>query len=140
VKLTNLSPNHSREPNLRSAARTTCIGCRQRKPLTGYFRSRRSPDGLYQRCKRCCAESRRRSYLKSRPRILAYQRDYYAAHKAETAVLKKAYRKKHRARLSEYFRVYRRRHRTKLLEYGRKYRQTRKPLDSKLALGQKPRS
>ena len=75
--------------------------CGSAKPLTEYFRSRRSADGLNRRCKSCCAESRRRPYLKSRQRILAYQRDYYAEHKAKTAAVKKAYRTKHRARLSQ---------------------------------------
>jgi hypothetical protein len=96
------------------------------KPLTEYSRSRRSGDGRARRCKGCYSLSRRRSYLKSRPRILAHQRDYYAAHKAETTTTKKGYRTKHRERLAKYFRAYRRRNKTKLLEYGRKYREAKK--------------
>lgn len=56
--------------------------------------------------------------------MLAYQRDYYAAHKEEICAAKKAYRKAHR----EYFRTYYRRNKIKMLEYGRKYREAKKLL------------
>jgi hypothetical protein len=55
-----------------------------------------------------------------------YSGHSYAAHKIETAAVKKAYRKRHAAKLAQYFRSYRQRNRAKLLEYGRKYRLARK--------------
>ncbi len=61
-----------------------------------YYRRRDSPDGFNRHCKGCCALSRRRSYLKSRPRMLAYQHDYYLAHARELAAASKAYRQRHR--------------------------------------------
>jgi hypothetical protein len=35
-----------------------CTDCHRRQPLTEYFRSRHSPDGLNRRFKSCCAESK----------------------------------------------------------------------------------
>ena len=67
------------------AKNKNCTGCHQRHLLSEYSRSRRFSDGLNRRCKLCCAASRRRSYLKNRARRLAYQKDHYATHKAETA-------------------------------------------------------
>jgi hypothetical protein len=34
--------------------------------------------------------------------MLAYQRDYYAAHRGKDSAAKKAYRKKHRKRIAQY--------------------------------------
>jgi hypothetical protein len=95
----------------------TCSGCGQRKPLTEYYRNRRAPDGLYWNCKRCCAKVRRRYYLKSRKRILAYQRNYDAAHRQE----RQTYRDTHK----ELSRAYYRRNRERILERAHRYREAK---------------
>jgi len=106
----------------------TCSGCRQRRPLTEYFRSRRSTDVLSSRCKCCDKGSRRRSYLKYRTRVLekqrAYQRVYIASHQKEHRQASALWRNKN----PQYYRSYYRRHRRKLLEYGRRYREAKKAL------------
>jgi hypothetical protein len=104
----------------------TCSGCRQRKPLTEYFRSCRFADGRNSRCKCCDKASRRRSYLKHRVRVLqkqrAYQCAYIATHQREHRQAAARWRKKN----PEYYRSYYRRYRRKLLEYGRRYREAKK--------------
>ena len=103
----------------------TCSGCRQRKPLVEYYRSRCSADGRNSRCKRCDKDSRRRSYLKHRARVLqkqrTYQRAYIATHRSKHRQASARWRKKN----PEFYRDYYRRHRRELLEYGRRYREAR---------------
>ena len=100
----------------------TCSGCRQRKPLIEYDRSRRSADRRNSRCKRCDKDSRRHSYLKHRARLLQKQRTYISTYRSKHRQASARWRKKN----PEFYRDYYRRHRRELLEYGRRYREARR--------------
>jgi hypothetical protein len=100
----------------------TCAYCHKRQPLTEYHRARANRDGLFRRCKACCAAIRRLRYLKNREQVLDQQREYYSARREEILAAHKEYSKAN----PEYAREYYRRNREKLLEYGRKYRQRKK--------------
>jgi hypothetical protein len=103
-----------------------CTRCHKRKPLNEYYRGDSYADSYNTRCKACCAEVRRRHYLKNRERALKEQRAYYAAHREEIYAAQEEYRKSHREYAREYARQYYWRNRAKILERGRQYRESKR--------------
>ena len=71
--------------------------------MTEYYRGDSYADGRNTRCKACCAQVRRRHYLRNRERALEEQRAYYAAHREEICAAREEYRKTHREYACQYY-------------------------------------
>ncbi len=90
----------------------TCTKCNAMKPLEGFYKRSRAPDGHEAWCKVCRLEHNRNWLAKNKDRHSELTRSWYERNKDQHLANSKAYYKENKSNYLEYF--YARQERTKL--------------------------